>query len=373
LRFGLPGAAGEHDGNRFDRGFPMRCLLAALFCVLLISPAGSQAPSRDTPMDRAIERALQFLANTHNSTDGSWRAGGTRNVAITSLAVMAFLSAGHVPGEGRYGELLERSIRYVLKGQQANGLIAGEGGHEMYHHGIATLMLAEVAGMTEGKLAAEIREKLVKAVAVILKAQRTGTGPERGGWRYSMVGNDADISVTGWQIMALRAAKNLGCDVPPENIDRAVEYIKRCQDKSSGGFRYMPTAHLTVPCTGTSILALELCGKDLHRSPDLLKAGAYLLKHPPRWAQAHFFYSIYYGAQATFQLGDNYWDFYRPLLHEALLRNQKANGSWLGDAYDAVYGPNYCTAMGVLALTVEYRFLPIYQRAEEPGAKAKQP
>ena len=35
----------------------------------------------------------------------------------------------------------------------------------------------------------------------------------------------------------------------------------------------------------------------------------------------------------------------------------------------ANYGPNYCTAMAVLALTVEYRFLPIYQRVEEPAEK----
>ncbi len=78
----------------------------------------------------------------------------------------------------------------------------------MYHHGIATLMLAEVAGMTEGQLAKDIRDKLEKAVTVILIAQRTGKGRDRGGWRYSVKdnksGTDSDISVTGWQIMALR-------------------------------------------------------------------------------------------------------------------------------------------------------------------------
>ena len=33
---------------------------------------------------------------------------------------------------------------------------------------------------------------------------------------------------------------------------------------------------------------------------------------------------------------------------------------------DARLGPAYCTSMAVLALTVEYRLLPIYQRFEEP-------
>jgi prenyltransferase beta subunit len=346
-------------------------LLPAMLLVVLPPASAAPTPARDTPADRAIDRALNYLATSQDRSAGHWRAGRTENLAITSLAVMAFLSAGHVPGEGKYGDVIERGVRWVLKMQQSNGLFASEGGHEMYHHGIATLMLAEVAGMTDGKLAREVREKLEKAVALILKAQRL-RGTEAGGWRYSVqhVGG-SDISVTGWQIMALRAAKNLGCDVPAENIDRAVEYIKRCQDPSTGGFRYMPHAQLTVPCTGTSILALELCGKNLHRSPEVLKAGAFLLKNPPRWNSAHFFYSIYYCSQATFQLGDNYWDFYRPLLHEVLLRNQSPNGSWYGGGYDAAFGPNYCTAMSVLALTVEYRFLPIYQRGEEPRDRNK--
>jgi hypothetical protein len=30
-------------------------------------------------------------------------------------------------------------------------------------------------------------------------------------------------------------------------------------------------------------------------------------------------------------------------------------------------GPTYGTAISILALTVEYRYLPIYQRGEEPG------
>jgi hypothetical protein len=173
--------------------------------------------------------------------------------------------------------------------------------------------------------------------------------------------------------MALRAAKNLGCDVPAETIARAVDFIKRCQDKG-GGFKYMPYSRITVPCTGTSILALELCGKDEHRSDAVLKGVTFLVRNEnlPKWnASTFFFYNIYYGSQATFQVGGNYWTTYRARLHEILLKNQGSTGSWLGRGADAAYGPNYCTAMAVLALTVEYRFLPIYQRGEEPKDKAK--
>ena len=55
-----------------------------------------------------------------------------------------------------------------------------------------------------------------------------------------------------------------------------------------------------------------------------------------------------------------------------LLRQQSSSGSWLGSGVsDSAYGVNYCTAMAVLALTVEYRYLPIYQRGEEPNEKEK--
>jgi hypothetical protein len=337
----------------------MRYLVVSCLGLLLVFLPVQSAP-KETEIDRSISRALEFLAKSQDKTDGSWSLNSGKNPASTSLGVMAFLSAGHVPGEGKYGEKLERGIRYVLKQQKANGLIASPGVPEMYQHGISTLMLAEVAGMTSGDLGREVRKKLEKAVKLILDSQRT-EGNARGGWRYSAADKESDISVTGWQVMALRAAKNLGCDVPAVNIDMAVKYIKSCRDESTGGFRYQPGAQLTVPCTGTSIVALELCGKEKRRSPELLKAGSFLLKNPPTWHSPFFAYSVYYCSQATFQLGGNYWDFYRSHLHKILLTNQKSNGCWDADGH----GPNYCTAMAVLALTVEYRYLPIYQRGDD--------
>jgi hypothetical protein len=360
----------------------MRTTLPSLVLLaLLAAPAAGKPAPKKAPFDRAIDKALVFLHNTQSKSDGSWtawRAG--KNTAITSLAVMAFLSAGHVPGEGKYGRAIEQGVRWVVKSQRPNGLLASEGNHEMYHHGISTLMLAEVCGMVKGPLGKEVRKAVEKAVLLILKAQRTN-GVHRGGWRYRITHYDgSDISVTGWQLMALRAAKNLGCDVPASTIEKAVDYLKRCQDVRSGGFRYMPHAGVTIPCTGTCVLGLELCRLDKkekkkadEHSEEAIKGGAYLIRsgNLPRWGSHHFFYSIYYGSQATFQLGGTYWSTYRPRLHKVLLANQNSNGSWQGSGYDSIFGPNYCTAMAVLALTPEYRFLPIYQRPEEPADSEK--
>src|SRR5262249_36220130 len=142
---------------------------------------------------------------------------------------------------------------------------------------------------------------------------------------------------------------------------RAVAYIQRCRDPRTGGYCYQPNNRVTVACTGTSVLALEICGKEQHGKPELLQAGSYILQHPP-WQSAHASYATYYCTQAMYQLGANYWRVYQRRLHDALLPRQRANGCWDNDPV----GRDYCTAMGVLALTVDYGYLPIYQRGEEP-------
>src|ERR671923_243822 len=96
--------------------------------------------------------------------------------------------------------------------------------------------------------------------------------------------------------------------LPPPAGSRPPKGAKAVQDARQGGFRYMPHAGVTIPCTGTGILALEVCGKDQHHSPAVLRAGGYLIRrgHLPRWGAAHFYYSIYYGSQARFPLGGHH-------------------------------------------------------------------
>jgi hypothetical protein len=137
----------------------------------------------------------------------------------------------------------------------------------------------------------------------------------------------------------------------------------RCHDSKSNGFSYLPRAHVTSACTGTGILALELCGKDRHASREALLAGSYLLRTPMRYDDPYFFYSVYYTSQGMFQLGNNYWTVYRPQLHRILLDGQQESGGW--QTNDILHGQSYATALAILALTVEYRLLPIYQPNEE--------
>ncbi len=327
-----------------------------------LPPEGAKALANPAA-DAAIRRALEHLKTTQKR-NGAWDGGFGEATSITSLAVMAYLAAGHVPGApGPYRDAVERGVRYVLDHQHADGmLVSNNRGGPMYCHGISTLMLAEVAGMIpDVALAERVHKALSRAVDVIVKSQdvKKGTAHE-GGWRYQPNSNDSDISVTGWQVMALRAARSAGCAVDSTRIDRAVRYLKRCAVKD-GGFAYQPGQGPSNPRTGVGILALEICGT--HLTPEAVAGSKYLLKHLPQWGSGYFFYEAYYCSQAMFQVGENASQGYQRRLASILLEHQQQDGSWLsGDGNDQSAGRNYCTAMGVLALAVEYGYLPIYQR-----------
>ncbi len=277
---------------------------------------------------------------------------------------MAYLAAGHLPGApGLYRDTVERGIRYVVEHQHPDGVIVSNNhGGPMYCHGISTLMLAEVVGMIpDPALADRIQKALSRAVDVIVRAQDVAKGPDHaGGWRYQPNSTDSDISVTGWQVMALCAAKSAGCAVDSGRIDRAIKYLQRCAVKT-GGFAYQPHQGASNARTGVGILALEICGT--HLLPEAVAGARYLRGHPPRWGSAYFFYEAYYCSQAMYQIGDESPRGYQANLVSVLLEHQQQDGSWLsGDGHDQSIGRNYCTAMGVLALAVEYGYLPIYQR-----------
>jgi hypothetical protein len=369
-----------------------RCLIAILVLPLLALPAHAKPREREH-FEIAVDNALKYLAQAQNA-DGSWTAGmrfggGGNEAAVAGLCVMSFLSAGHVPGEGPYGGVIEKGIRYVCAQQQRNGLIGNTGGGMtmMYTHGICTLMLAEVVGLMPDRREADaLRGRLVAAVQLIKTAQCRRLGEQ--GWRYQIQPQNSDMSVTGWQIMALRAAKNVGCDVPNDVVDRAVEYINNSRDRHTGGYQYTRGANTTVPCTGAAVLALELTTKDYHGSRESIDAAQYMTDMLSNNNQGgfrggfalnqHFFYGVYYTSQAMFQVGGKYWNWYRGYLHSLLFdggagsNSQRPGGFWDGvSGDDRMAGTNYCTAMAVLSLTVEYRFLPIYQRGEEPEEREK--
>ncbi|HVW00140.1 MAG TPA: prenyltransferase/squalene oxidase repeat-containing protein [Planctomycetaceae bacterium] len=336
-------------------------LAFALPVAELPAKQAEQPPEQADLVDRSVSSALQFLAHSQNPS-GSWNASFGESKAATSLAVMAFLAAGYVPGEGPYSQEIERGVNWLLSQQDGDGSFGDRNVQgPMYSHGISTLMLAEILGMTPEAESERVRRGLEKGVRLILKAQDVRKGQrDEGGWRYHANSSDSDLSVTGWQLLALRAAKNVGCDVPAENIDKAVAYVKRCSTRDNHGFCYQPGDGPTSVRSGTGILALEICGE--HHSAEALGAADYVLEHPLNERQAFFFYGAYYCAVGMFQIGGRHWEGTRDHLTRVLTTTQRADGGWdVMDGAEQVGGRIYATSMAVLALAVEYQYLPIYQ------------
>jgi hypothetical protein len=328
-----------------------------------IAFAAPPVSDHDKRVDLAVSNALRFLAK-EQLPSGAWNIDTYgESTAAASLAIMSYMAAGHVPEEGPYAESIERGVRYVIGNQQPNGMIVHNKSHgPFYCHGISTLMLAEVVGMLKQPLAADCRKALEKAVALTLRAQAVPKSERHtGGWRYQTTSVDSDLSVTGWQLLALRAAKNAGCDVPAQAIDRAVAYVKLCSSADDGGFAYQPGGHRSPTRTGTGILALEVCGQ--HGSDEAKRGAGYLIDKPLDLEENYFYYGAYYCSVGFFKLDEPKWDAARRQIAEQLLGMQSVDGSWLarhGSEHSA--GKVYCTTMAVLALAVDYQYLPIYQR-----------
>ncbi|MFA4945827.1 MAG: prenyltransferase/squalene oxidase repeat-containing protein [Lentisphaeria bacterium] len=343
--------------------FPTLLLAAALAAgaptLLRADTASEQEEKFQKACDAAIDRGLARLAQ-NQQPDGSWAGAGPEYAAAyTALPVMAYLARGYTPNLPPYGDRINRGIDCLLRRQQANGLFSAN----MYAHCIATLTLAEVSGMVDAERQARLDAALPKALKVILDAQRVPKGNgHQGGWRYSHQSNDSDISLSGWALMSLRAARANGAGVPAEAIDQAVQFILRLRN-ADGGFSYMPgQSNSNLARTGVGLLCLELTGR--HRDDLTRKAGDYILANFTGSVQNEiFYYSVYYCAQGMFQLGGEEWDKFAPMLYDLLLKSQQPDGSWpVRGQHETAYGPNYSTAMAILALSVTCRQLPIYQR-----------
>jgi hypothetical protein len=232
----------------------------------------------------------------------------------------------------------------------------------MYSHAIATLMLSEVSGMVDAARQKRIDKTLGPALKLILTAQsQPKPAAQQGGWRYQVASRDSDISCTGWALMSLRSARNAGAAVPKSALDDAVKFVLACRT-ADGGFAYQPGGDSGLARTGTGLLCLELAGQ--HRDKITLAAGDYILKNVPKtFGGGYFYYALYYSSQGMFQLGGDQWEKFSGPMYDMMLKFQKPAGDWPdGGGSEGNAGPCYATAMSVLAMSVSYCQLPIYQR-----------
>ncbi len=342
-------------------------LWAIVLGLVLTSAARANDPVELTEEARvAVGRALEYLKKNQH-TDGSWRAdvGYKLNynyrvterfephIGVTSLACMAFMAGGNLPGRGRYGAQVKRGLNYVLKHVRDGGFVTHHGSR-MYSHAFATLFLAEVYGMTHNP---KVRKALKAAVKLIIDSQN-----DQGGWRYAPGAQDSDMSIVVCQVQALRAARMVGISVPIHVIEKARRYVKRSA-QPNGSFKYqdLVVSRDSFALTAAGVTALH--GTAIYNDARVKRGLEYLMtRRHLSYGTYFYYYGHYYAVQAMYISGGKWPRFWRnwyPWIRNDLTSRQNRDGSWENRVGP---GESFATAMGALILQIPYRYLPIFQR-----------
>ncbi len=326
-------------------------------------------------IDIGVEKAIAYLISQQRE-DGAI-LDQRYDSTMTALSIMSMASVGVQPADkDSRGQAMQKALAYILRDDRVDdkGYFGTKDGSRMYGHGIITLMLTEMLGMGATEEQDQlIHQRCQKAIDVILSSQREQKPTQhRGGWRYNPNSRDSDLSVSVWQLMALRSAKNDGLAVPASAIDEAVEYLKRSYasrldrngfpDKEASGFTYTPgQSRPTFTMTAAGLLAMQVCGE--YESPLVTGASDWLLENPPKWKERFCSYGTYYYSQGMYQRGGEHAIKAQKLVQEMLLGQQAKDGSWLAEnGSEKSHGRVYATSMAVLSLSVKYHYLPIYQK-----------
>lgn len=373
--------------HRFTR---MRIALFSLTLLLSAVLGHAQSPKPElispqvkTAVDRAVgwlmrqQKAAGFIVD--EKTDAKPKRGDlpSHSAAMTALALMGFASVGHMPNDPTpEGQACGKALRYVVEGIEPdeNGYLGRSDRSRMYGHGIISLMLAEMLGHAPDEATdRRLRQLLQGAIQLIIRSQQVPKSEaNRGGWRYEPSSSDSDISVSVWQVMSLRAAKNAGFDVPKEAIDNAVAYIKRSYrvERDSNGnpktdaaaFSYEPYGgRQTFSTTAAGLLSLQVCGQ--YDIPEVVGSANWLIKSPPEINEPWFFYGCYYYAQGMYQRGGDHAATARQKTEQTLIAAQSEDGSWYPrNGNEKSAGAVYATSLALLSLSVHHHFLPIYQK-----------
>lgn len=345
--------------------------------------------------EEAVEKSLHWLAS-HQNVEGFWDADGFMShcpagvkacdgpagraqhqgknknrpksgiqgdSGLTGLAVLTFLGAGYTHEEGKYADGVDRSLRWLIRQQTEDGFLGGKATRyaEMYCHGMASIALGEAYGMTQDPT---LREPLQRAIDYIIARQN----PKDGGWRYAP-GQQGDMSMFGWQLMALKSAGTAGLEFPAKTRGLTIDFLVGLSlGENKGLAAYRSGEPITPAMTAEALFCKQVLGIK-RANAQSSEAVAYLLKHLPKQSEQNLYY-WYYGTLAMFQYGGKPWDQWNERVRNTLVASQRkeghAAGSWDPRSPWGDYGGRiYSTVLSTLCLEVYYRFLPMYRVSED--------
>jgi hypothetical protein len=300
------------------------------------------------------------------------------DVGVTALAALAFLGAGHLPESTQpfapaadsgspYRRHVTKALRYLLDHQDGSGAFGAVGQHYNYNHALAALAMVE-AWVLAGD--PRHRESAQAAIDFTVAGQQL-----RGGWDYTVQATGRnDLSVSGWQVMALRAAVDGGLHVPESALEAARRFAAAAVTPAGVGIyadQGSEAGRGGINMTAVGLLTRLYLGA-LPSEAGTRRAAERILREPPLWeATADWertFQSYYYWYTATlalFHVGGDPWSAWNLFIKRTLLplqsRSRHEDGSWPPESswIGASGGRVYSTAMGVMILETYYRYAPL--------------
>jgi hypothetical protein len=351
-------------------------------------PAGAEGAWEITPASqRALQGGIEWLAK-NQGPEGNWQSN---DLGLVSMGALAFLSAGHLPGRGRYGQNVQQALDYVVRHAKPSGLLnISVGQHDMYNHGLSTFVLGQAYGMGSDQRLGAALDRALKLIAQ--------TQCRDGGWDYvaQPQPNGHDLSLAVMQAKALRSAVDSGLDVSPEVIEAAIRSVRQhylpegCpynadeteQRKHPGQFTYSRGGGRgSVAMAAAGVVCLqEFAQYDdwrIEKSMEFVAAAVRNMspgdpkKGPLPQDEQFFPYAIYYIGQALYQVGGNHWQTCYPLLRDYLVKCQlrgpppEREGMWEArGSINGRPGQMYMTSVACFVLAMPNRYLPILQEGK---------
>ena len=341
-------------------------------------------------VEAGVKKSLDWL-KTQQKPDGSW--GDAHSAAMTGLALLCYLGHCEDTQSTDYGTEVSKAIGYLVNiGMANNGKLGSNFGDNSwtYEHGIATYALAEALTFSKTlKFPISNLEYVVsRAAQMIIDGQNPN-----GSWDYKLDSSSTrnDLSVTGWQMQALKAVKASGA---AENgleatIRKAVKYLgNKVADQGAyidgGMFAYSGGSH-SPALTSVAVLCLQQWSKG---NSGEAKAGIKYISNGVKQrtgdAKGAAFpgqdvysfnyktncdlYAFYYASQAMRNAGGGDWAGMNKAILEEIVPNQAADGSFALPAKMPHFTNKvYSQCLNTLIMEVYYRFLPATSSGSSSG------
>lgn len=336
--------------------------------------------------EAALERGLAWLAR-NQGPEGNW---GSHDLGLVGVGALAFMSAGHMPGRGRYGTNVENALNYIIRNAKPSGLLnISNSQRDMYNHGLAAFVLGQAYGISNDQRIGPVLEKALRLIA------NTQCGD--GGWDYQARKQDRghDLSLAVMQAKALRSAMDSGFEVAPETIRQAITSVRQhytpSQKRGSEAEERNQPGQFTYNRGGGASTAMAACGvvcmqefgqyEDwrIFKSMEFVNAAIIKSDAPKiRDGKMPFdSYTMYYVGQALYQVGGNHWREGYPILRDQIVASQvqkpgeESDGKWVDSGRSGKShlggsreGDLYGTSVGCFILAIPNRYLPILQEGK---------